>query len=127
MEEGTTPAPVDGADAGRGRWGGPAVELLDEGITGLLIGGGGAVDAISGCFDVALNDTRLIFLPRALPFFPIPLSLPIVTVVTVTVPSNGYSCYSYGVTDFAHFCTLLLLFRAIDNSKIHVWRCLALI
>ena len=39
------PTPVDGADAGRGRRGGPAV-LLAEGITGLLTGGGGAVDAI---------------------------------------------------------------------------------
>ena len=46
MEVGAPPpTPVDGADAARGRRGGPAV-LLDEGITGLLIGGGGAVDAI---------------------------------------------------------------------------------
>jgi len=36
---------VDGADAGRGRRGGPAA-LLEEGITGLLTGGGGAADAI---------------------------------------------------------------------------------
>ena len=100
---------MDGADAGRGRWGGPAVELLDEGITGLLIGGGGAVDAISGCFDVALTDTRLIFLPSSAAFssHSDPLSsLPIVTLVTVTVPSNGYSCSPTELQilhTFAHF------------------------
>ena len=37
--------PADGDDAGRGSCGG-AVELLAEGIAGLLPGGGGAVDAI---------------------------------------------------------------------------------
>lgn len=52
MEEETPPAPVDGADAGRGRRGGPAALLVEVIAGGLLTGGGGAVDAMFrfGCF-----------------------------------------------------------------------------
>lgn len=46
VEEETPPTPVDGADAGRGRRGGPAALLVEEIAGGLLTGGGGAVDAM---------------------------------------------------------------------------------
>ena len=52
--------PADGDDAGRGSCGG-AVELLAEGIAGLLPGGGGAVDAILILINIMLLRRLLLF------------------------------------------------------------------